>query len=173
MDRKKGVILLVLLISILGIVNAAWILSYSGTIITNVISDEKSYTFTHEFAENLEINTTDSANNITTFWEIDSLVEDLNVTLEMDTHKTNLTSEECSDYKEDCRVILTHIYNNGTEDIRDLLSITDGSGVTGDADFILFAGITNTIEYRVECIRNSCPQEIVSDVDIEEIVNEF
>lgn len=174
MNKKKGVILLICLTVLLGIVNAAWILHYSAEITTNVISNERTFSFSHEFNDVLELDTTKESNSTITNWEIEDLDEDLNVTFDISTHKTNLTSdEECIKYKNDCRVIVTHIYNNGTDDVRDQLTYTDGAGVTGKANFILFEDISNVLEYKVECIKNSCLQEISSEIEIEEVVESF
>jgi len=174
MNKKKGVILLVGLVALLSIVNAAWILNYTAEITTNVISDERTFSFSHEFDDILNLDTTNGPNSTTTYWEIEDLEEDLNVTFEVSTHKYNLTSEEiCADYKEDCRIIATHIYNNGTDDIRDILTITEGSSVNEDANLILFEDISNIIEYRIECAENSCPQEIESEIEIIEFTNYY
>ena len=106
--------------------------------------------------------------------EIEDLDEDLNVTFDISTHKMNLSSEEiCSDYKKDCRIITAHIYNNGTDEIRDILTYTDGSSVTGKANFILFEDVSNIIEYRIECAENSCPQEVESEIKITEFTNYY
>jgi len=174
MNKKKSIILLVCLVVLLGAVNAAWILNYTATITTNVVSNERTFSFSHEFEDVLNLDTTNIENSTTTYWEIEDLDEDLNVTFDISTHKMNLTSdEECFKYKDDCRVIVTHIYNNGADEVRDQLTITDGAGVSGDANFILFEEITNTIEYKVECIKNSCPQEIESEITIEETTESF
>lgn len=165
---------MVCLVLVLGIVNAAWILNYSTTITTNVISNERTFSFSHEFDDVLELDTTNEPNSTITNWEIEDLDEDLNVTFKISTHKTNLTSGEmCNNYKKDCRVVVTHIYNNGTDDVRNILTITESSSVTGDANFILFEDISNIIEYKIECIQNSCPQEIESEIDIEEVIEYF
>lgn len=174
MNKKKSVILLVCLVALLGAVNAAWILNYYAEITTNVISNERTFSFSHEFEDTLEINTTNGPNSTTTYWEIENLDEDLNVTLKISTDKFNLTSEEeCIDYKADCRVITAHIYNNGTDDIRDVLTITENSGVKDDANFILFEDISNIIEYRIECAENSCPQKRISEIEIMESTNYY
>lgn len=174
MEKRKGVITIICLLIFMGVVNAAWILNYNKIITTNVISNERTFNFSHEFDEVLNLNTTNGPNSTTTYWEIEDLEEDLNVTFEVSTHKFNLTSEEiCADYKEDCRVITTHIYNNGTDEIRDILTITEGSSVNEDANLILFGDISNIIEYKIECAENSCQQEIESEIEIVEFTNYY
>lgn len=166
--------MLISLVILLSVVNAAWILNYNKTITANVIGEERTFTFSHEFEDVLDLDTSNGPNSTITIWEIENLEEDLNTTFDISTHKFNLTSEEiCSDYKKDCRVIVTHIYNNGTGEVRDLLSYIEGSSVTGDANLILFEDISNVIEYRIECAENSCSQEIVSEITIEEFTNYF
>jgi hypothetical protein len=174
MNKKKSVILLVCLGFLLSVVNAAWILNYSTIITTNVISNERTFSFSHEFNDFLNLDTTNGINSTITYWEIEDLDEDLNVTFDISTHKENLTSEEiCADYKKDCNIIVTHVYNNGTDDVRDLLTSTEGSSVTDEANFILFEDISNIIEYRIECAENSCPQEIESKIGIIESTNYY
>lgn len=174
MNRKRGLILLISLVVLLSVVNAAWILNYTKTITTNVVSEERTFSFSHEFEDTLNLDTTNGPNSTTTYWEIEDLDEDLNVTFEISTHKENLTSEKiCADYEKDCRVITAHIYNNGTDDVREILTITEGSSVNGDANLILFEEISNIIEYRIECAENSCPQEIESEIEIVEFTNHY
>lgn len=175
MNKKRGWIAIVLLIVILGAVNAAWILNYSATITTNVISEERTFAFSHTFKDDLNVDTTNEANSTTTYWEIEDLEEDLNVTFDVNTERTNLTSEGiCSiekNYEDDCRVIITHIYNNETGEVRDILVEKQNKNSKGN--FILFEDISNIIEYRIECVHNSCPQEIVSEIEIEETMETF
>jgi len=174
MNKKKGVIILIILVSLLSVVNAAWILNYSAEITTKVIGKEKTYSFSHKFKDIPSLDTTQGPNSTVTNWEIEDLDTDLNVTFKISTHKTNLTSEkECPEYKTDCRVIVTHIYEDDSKEVKDILSYTEGSSVTGEANFILLKDISNIIEYRVECARNSCSQEITSEINIEEMTEYF
>ena len=79
------------------------------------------------------------------------------------TQKTNLTSEEvCLDYKDDCEVIISHIYDGNII----LSNVTDSSF---KGNFTLFIPLTNYIEYMIECVEDSCSQRINSNITLEEL----
>jgi hypothetical protein len=170
MEKKKGIIIIVSLIFLMGIVNAAWIIYYHQDIVTEIIGQPEHYSMSEQFEDSLNLNTTESLASISTNLTIEELGENINVTLDMSTHKINLTSEtECHDYEKDCKVIIDYIYNNGTEDIRQSLIITEGSRVSGDANFTLLEDYENILEYRIECVEDSCPQRIISNITLEQI----
>ena len=156
--------LLVFLVLLLSVVNAAWIIYYKKTITTNVIGEETVYTISQEFANTLSLNTTSGPANITTLMEIKNLNENIKMSFEIETRKTNLTNASCPNYRDDCGVIVTHIYDS----IRRILS-NRSTTITDKENFTLFTPLTNFIEYRIECVEDSCSQRINSNITLEEI----
>jgi len=169
MDKKGGMLLLIFLVLLLGTVNAAWIISYKKTITTNVIGEKSVYNISWEFDNTLSLNTNNGPASTDTSMKIDGLTEDMNMTFEIETRRTNLSSEEeCPNYEKDCDVIVTHIYDDGIIEIKTILS--DSPTTIGDeANFTLFAGFDNFIEYKIECVEDSCPQRINSNVTLKQI----
>jgi hypothetical protein len=174
MDKKRGIFIIVFLVLFLGVVNAVWIISYSSTITTNVIGQEKEYSFSHEFNESLSLDTSDGPANTTTTWIIEDLEEDINMEFDVETRK-NSSDTECTngddDYKKDCKITITHIYDDGSGEIRSILSNT--TNIQSSGEVTLMEDIDNIIEYKVECVPNSCTQEIVSTIEFEEIVDTY
>jgi len=167
MDRKKGLSIIVFLVLLLGVVDAAWVLYYKGTITTNVIGEQSAYSISWEFNDTLSLDTTNGPDSTSTLMKIDSLDKDLDMGFEIETRRTNLDSN-CPNYEDDCTVTLAHIYNNGTE-IKTILS--NKQTITNDGNFTLFKDVDNYVEYKVECVENSCSQRISSNVTLEQIQN--
>lgn len=167
MDRKKGLSIIILLVLVLGVVDAAWILYYKKTITTNVIGGESVYSISLEFNDTLSLDTSNGPDSTKTLMKIDNLDKNLNMSFEIETRRTNLDSD-CPNYENDCIVTLAHIYNNGTE-IKTILS--SKQTITNDGNFTLFKDVDNYIEYKVECVENSCAQRISSNVTLEQIQN--
>ncbi len=170
MNKKKSIILLVCLVVLLGAVNAAWMITYNKTITTNVIGEEESYSFTYEFSNLLSLDTSNKRNSTITNLTIAGLDEDINMSFDVETRRYNAT-ETCLDYEDDCLVTITHIYDGGPGEVRNVLSNTTNIG--SDGNFILIGNTDNIIEYKIECVKKSCPQEINSTIELEEIVDSY
>jgi hypothetical protein len=160
--KLKGFVVLVFLILVLGTVDSAWIFYHEKTITTNVIGVGGTYTISQEFANSLSLNTSSGNANVTTLMKIDSLPQDMNTTFEIETRKTNLDSG-CPNYDDDCKVVVTSIYNGNRKLISNTTNINDKKNLT------LFTPLMNSIEYRIECIKNSCSQRINSNITLTEV----
>lgn len=164
MDKKRGILIIILLVLFLGVIDAAWIIYYKDSITTNVIG-EKIYTISEEFDNSLSLDTLDGPDEKSTLMKIQDVDKDRLMEIEVSTRRTNLTSEvECPDYEDDCRVTWTYIYGDGTREV-----LIDKQTITNKKNFTLFTGQDNFIEYKIECVEDSCPQRIVSNVTIEGI----
>ncbi len=171
MDKKrkgklKGFVVLVFLILILGIIDAAWIIYHKSTITTNIIGEKKVYFISQQFSDTLSLNTSTGPANVTTLMKIDDLTEDINISFRSETDRTVLDSD-CPNYKdnEDCNVTVAYLYSNGT---RKLLIYKNKGDET--ANFTLLAlPIINIFEYRIDCIKDSCSQIINSTIILEEV----
>jgi hypothetical protein len=163
MKFKREKTLLFILIILLGVVDSAWIFFYyNRTITSNVIGGEKAtYSISQQFNENLVLDSSSNSASNSTIMKISNLSKDLSAHLSVKVNKTNLDSE-CSDYKEDCTVIITQILPNGTKN--SLVSSTSEN--PNGKYFTLFEG-DNYIEYNLSCVKNSCPQKIISNITIE------
>jgi ribosomal protein L7Ae-like RNA K-turn-binding protein len=164
LDKKRGIVIIICLILLVGIVNAAWIFFYYNQTITgNVIGGEKlSYTLL-EFGSTLSVNTSEGASSNSTIMKINSLSENQNVKISIKVNKTNLNSS-CSNYENDCEVFLSQVLLNGT---RDTLVHVLTSTNTQSKSFTLLEG-NNQIEYNLSCDAHSCPQTIVANITIEQ-----
>ncbi len=162
MNKKRGLIVLVVLVSLMTFVNAAWIIFYEGEIITNIIGEGAPYIITQEFSNSLSLNTSSGNGTVTTSMKIEGLSENINMSFDIDTRRTNLNSS-CPNYDDDCVVRLTHIYGG----VRNILSNT--TNVNDDGNVLLLAPNENFIEYMIYCVEDSCPQRINSNVTLEEI----
>lgn len=162
MDKKRGLVILIFLILLLGVVNAAWILSYKKTITGNVFGG-KFFTISKEFSNEISIDTSEGADSDTTEMKI-NVKKDSNVSLDVDIERINMDSSDCP-YLEDCRVIVIHNY----QDSSDVLMNTTAKSSPSSERFILFKDTENIIRYMISCKENSCLQRIVSNVTIEGI----
>ncbi|VVB82641.1 Uncharacterised protein [uncultured archaeon] len=167
MDKRKGIFLIIFLVLLLSVVNAAWIIYSKQTITSNVVGGKNDYNISWSFDNSLSLNTSNGPDETSTSMKIEGLSKDANMSFEIETRRTNLNSS-CPNYDDDCKVILTQIYNNGGE-IRKILS--DKQTITSTGNFTLFHGTDNFIEYRIQCVENSCSQRIVSNVTLEQIQN--
>jgi len=169
MNKRKYLFILIVLILVLGVVDAAWIVFYKKTITTNVIGEEKTFTIFQEFNSILSLNTSNGPAETKTLMEIKDLTEDANMTFEIETRRTNLTSEtECPNFEDDCGVIITHIYPNGMVNITNILS-NKPTTIGDEANFILLKNINHFIEYKIQCVEDSCPQRVSSNITLEQV----
>jgi hypothetical protein len=162
--KLKGFVVLVFLILILGTVDSAWIFYHERTITTNVIGGEGTYTISQEFDNSISLDTSNGNANVTTLMTIDDLNHDMNMSFEIETRKTNLNSN-CSRYDKDCRIIVTHKYNLTNNILSDK---TENITTSDKKNLILHSPLTNYIEYRIECVKNSCNQRINSNITLNE-----
>jgi len=164
MNRRKGVLILIFLVLLLGVVNAAWIFSYKKTVIADIIGrEQKIYTISQDFSD-LLLNTSNGLDNKSTLMKINNLKENMNMLFKIETRVTNLSS--CPDYDKDCKVTVTQIFNNGT---RNILSDTDHYYINEEANLTLFKDAENVLEYNIVCVKNSCPQRIKSNITLSQI----
>jgi hypothetical protein len=173
MDKRRGLFIIIVLVLILGVVDAAWIISYRKTITANIIGEQKIYTISQEFSNNISLNTSTGPAEIITLMKIDGLIEDANMSFEIDTRRTNLTSKtECPNPDEDCGIIVTYIYNNGTGNVTNILSYKPAN-LGDDKNFTMYKEVENFLEYKIQCVEDSCPQRIRSNITLEQIPNSF
>jgi hypothetical protein len=165
MNKKRGILIIVFLVLILGVVNAAWAIYYKKTITTNVIGDKKIYDISQEF-NSLSLNTSGGPDSDVTLMKIGGLSEDENMNYAIETRKTYLDAS-CPNPDKDCLVTVTQIYAGGSGEIRNILSSTQN--INSEKNFTLVKNTDNLIEYKVECIKNSCPQRISSNVTIQQV----
>jgi hypothetical protein len=160
-DKKRGVVIIISLVLLLGVIDAAWILSYKQTITAKVIG-EKFYSISEEFDSTISLNTSDGPDTEINLMKIESNKDRL-VDLDATTRRTNLTSEEECDYEDDCIVTWTYIHDG----IKEIL--INKQTITNNKNFTLLEGEENYIEYKIECVEDSCAQRIASNVTIEGI----
>jgi len=161
MDKKKGLVIIISLVLLLGAVDAAWIFYYKNTITANVIG-EKFYSISEEFDSTISVDTTEGPDSESTLMKIQSLDRDRLMEISTTTRRTNLTSEKDCDYEDDCIVTWTYIYDSGIKEV-----LINKQTITNEKNFTLYAGGNNYIEYKIECVEDSCPQRIVSNVTVE------
>ena len=114
-----------------------------------------------EFDDGLSLNTTNNGGAVITSMKIENLKKDMKVTFEISTSKKSLDSN-CSSiytYTNDCDIIAT--YNNTLTKTEEILS--DGENIT-----LMKSPVINFINYRIECVENSCPQRINSTITLTE-----
>ena len=163
---KRGVIVIILLVLLLVVIDSSWIFSYKRTITSNVIGDgEKVYTIFQEFDNSILLDTSNGADNESTFMKINNLQKDINMSFAIETRVTNLSSS-CLNYDSDCRVVVTQNLVNGTKKI---LSDTDHYYINEKTNLTLYKNIDNVLEHKIFCIENSCPQRINSTIVLTEI----
>jgi hypothetical protein len=152
------------LVLLLGVVNAAWMFYYQRTITGEVAGEPEHYVRSEQFDNNLSINTTDGPASISTNLTIEDLERDLYLNLESRTERYNLTSEDECDLDDDCNVTISFIYENGTKQV--LIDRQVSSALK--ANVTLFEDYENVLEYKIECVEDSCPQRIVSNVTLKQ-----
>jgi len=165
MDKKRGIAILIFLVLLLGMIDAAWIFSYKKIITANVVGGEKKvYTISQNFGDSLLLNTSNGPDSKSTLMKISDLEEDTNMLFKIETRVIYL-EPGCLN-GEDCRAIVTQNFINGTKKI---LSDTDHYSVNEQANLTLLKTIENILEYKIECVKNSCAQKINSTITLSQI----
>jgi hypothetical protein len=165
MDKRRGIVILIFLVLLLGVIDAAWIFSYKKIITASVVGGEKKvYTISQDFGDSLLLNTSNGPDIKSTLMKISDLEEDTNMLFKIETRVTYL-EPDCLN-GEDCKVTVTQDLINGTEKI---LSDTDHYNINEEANLTLFKIIENILEYKIECVKNSCPQKINSTIILSQI----
>lgn len=89
MNKKKGVMLLIVLVSLLSVVNAAWIISLQKvTINSQIIGEKENYVISREFDTLLMLNTSDGSASNSTNMTLEDLHRSLFMELESITKET-------------------------------------------------------------------------------------
>jgi hypothetical protein len=163
LDKKRGIMIIICLVLLLGIIDASYFFFYYNQTITgNVVGsgERLNYNIT-QFSSILSVNTSKGASSNSTIMRITNLNENLDVSFDADVNKINRSSD-CLDFANDCEVILTHILPNGTRK-----SLTSGSTSSEPSlKDTTFLNGTNQIEYNLSCKENSCPQTVIFNLTI-------
>lgn len=163
MNKKRGIFIIGILVLLLGVVNAAWVFYYGRNITAEIVGEPEHYVRSEQFDNDISMNTTDGPASISTNLTIKDLERDLYLNLESATRRYNLTSEDECDLDDDCNVTISFIYENGTKDV-----LINKQLVSLKANVTLFENYENVLEYKIECVEDSCPQRIVSNVTLEQ-----
>ena len=151
--RKKPIlsffVILVFVVAIGGVGYAAWALFLQAEFTGLVVSDEGALFFQTTFSD-FVLNTSNSSDNITQEILVSNNNGIYNFSLDINITKVDAYSlDDCEDWINDCNI--TYSYENELIEHGDNIVIAPG---------------ISTIKARIDCVKNSCPQNLSSSIKL-------